>query len=218
MRPLTKALLAGGGVLAAWIGWGLYSGRSAEAVPYERIDALGDVDIRRYPASVLAETTARDQLIAFRRLFEYISGANEAEASVSMTAPVETTVGTKIAMTAPVRTESAASGLRMGFFLPPAYDLDSAPQPTAEAVTLREVPARRMAAIGFSWYAPAWRVKRYEDRLRDALDGTNYEPTGDPSLLRYDDPWTPPFMRRNEVVVELEPPADQSVESASSNG
>lgn len=76
MKPLTKATLAGGAALAGWVGWGIYSNRKAKSVPYERVRTLNGGEVRRYPQTVRAETTAPTQQTAFRRLFEYISGAN----------------------------------------------------------------------------------------------------------------------------------------------
>ena len=206
MGRLTRAALVGGGaVLAGWIAWGLYATRSAESVPFERVRTLDGVEVRRYPQLVLAETTASDQITAFRRLFRYISGANEGETSISMTAPVETQ-GASVSMTAPVRTEPTGDGdaVRMAFYLPAEYGPDTAPEPTASTVTLTTEPERTVAVKQFSWYAPRWRVARQERALLAALDRAGIDPVGDPSLLRYNDPWTPPFMRRNEVAVAVE--------------
>ncbi|MFW5905749.1 MAG: heme-binding protein, partial [archaeon] len=80
MTNVSRAVAIGASVfLAGWIGWGLYSGRSVDSVPYERETSVDGVEIRRYPQLVLAETTANDQITAFRRLFRYISGANESQ-------------------------------------------------------------------------------------------------------------------------------------------
>lgn len=211
MRSLTKAALVGGGLLGAWIGWGLYTNRSAERVPYQVKDRIEDVEIRTYPETVVAETAARDQMTAFRRLFDYITGSNEGDESVSMTAPVETTRGTSISMTAPVATSSTDDDdrTRMGFYLPAEYDVESAPKPTDADVSLREEPPRTLAVVSFSWYAPEWRVETYTDKLVDTLDRSDYEPVDGPVLLRYNDPWTPPFMRRNEVAVRVEQQANE---------
>lgn len=214
MRPIFKAaLLGGGGLLAAWVAWGLYTKQSAESVPYERLESFEGVEIRQYPRTVLVETTARNQMTAFRRLFDYLTGSNEPGKSVSMTAPVKTTAGTKISMTAPVRSAAGSDDtMRMGFYLPETYDMETAPRPTDADVHLREVAPRTVAAVQFSWYAPERRVRTYRNRLLDALGASDYEPVGEPFLLRYNDPWTPPFMRRNEVAVEVESPPDSPAE------
>ncbi|MEF8821536.1 MAG: heme-binding protein [Halovenus sp.] len=206
MREFTKALLVGGGVfLAGWIGWGLYSARTAKPVPYERLQRLDGIELRRYPELTLAETTAPNQTTAFRRLFRYISGANRSSESISMTAPVETQGGTTIPMTAPVRSDSDGSedAVRMAFYLPPEYSPETAPEPTDSTVELVTEPPKTVAVDQFSWYAPAWRVRRHERTLLSTLEREDIEPRGEPSLLRYNDPWTPPFMRRNEVEIEV---------------
>lgn len=207
MRSITKTILVGGGVvLAGWVGWGLYSTKKAESVPYEQLRVINGAEIRRYPQTVLVETAAPTQRVAFRRLFEYISGANHGDESVSMTAPVETQSGDSIAMTSPVRSEATETDpetIRMAFYLPSQYTPETAPEPTDPAVTLVTEPQKTVAVDQFSWYAPEWRVERRTEKLLATLEDEDIEPDGDPYLLRYNDPWTPPFMRRNEVAVEV---------------
>lgn len=215
MRTTTKVALLGGGVVfGAWIAWGLYSGRSSESVPYEQVRTVDGVELRRYPETVLVETSAGDQYTAFRRLFEYISGENESTESVSMTAPVATRgsgSGTPISMTAPVRSRHSAERdghLRMAFYLPPEYGPGNAPVPTDPELRLVVEPARTLAVKRFSWYAPSWRVARQERALLSTLADRDVEPRGEPMLLRYDDPMTPPFLRRNEVAVRVDVPTE----------
>ncbi|AGN00085.1 SOUL heme-binding protein [Salinarchaeum sp. Harcht-Bsk1] len=207
MRSSTKAALVGGAVfLAGWIGWGRHSGNNVETVPYDRVRTIDSVEIRRYPQVVLAETTAPNEITAFRRLFRYIAGANRGDVEIPMTAPVETQSGESMSMTTPVRSESDAASeeVRMAFYLPTEYDHETAPEPTDPTVALVTEPAKTVAVDSFSWYAPKWRIERRERRLLDALERDGIRPFGEPYLLRYDDPWTPPFMRHNEVAVVVE--------------
>ncbi|WP_436935554.1 SOUL family heme-binding protein [Halovenus marina] len=205
MRQLLKALLVGGSVfIAGWVGWGLYANRTAESVPYEQVQQIDGYELRRYPQTVLAETTAANQTTAFRRLFRYISGANEGDESISMTTPVETQEGTSISMTAPVRSgEVEKERVRMAFYLPAEYDTETAPEPTEPGVRLVIEPAKTVAVDRFSWYAPDRRVTRRSQKLLSRLEQEGIEPLGESYLLRYNDPWTPPFMRRNEVAVDV---------------
>ncbi|WP_117591718.1 SOUL family heme-binding protein [Haloprofundus halophilus] len=216
MRRTTKQLLAAaGGALALWTGWGAYSTYSAERVPYEAVAEYGDVEIRRYPQSVLVETAAGDEETAFRRLFRYITGANTGDEEVSMTAPVATEearttspgraeAGEEVSMTAPVRTDDERGRVTMAFYLPAEYTPATAPTPTNSQVRLVVEPARTVAVRRFSWYASDGRVRRQRRRLLDGLDAAGVEALGEPFLLQYNDPYTPPFMRRNEVAVEVE--------------
>lgn len=236
------ALLAGaGGLLAAWVGWGLYVDRTTERVPYEVVAAFDGVQLRRYPRAVLVETTADDENEAFGRLFRYISGENageerrsppatagpdaataEADAAtdaegteIPMTTPVHTdrparsartagADGESVSMTAPVRTTGSEDGVTMAFYLPDEYEPGSAPTPTDPRVRLVVERPRTLAVRQFSWYATDDRVERNRDRLLDALAERGVEPLGRSVVLQYDDPWTPPFMHRNEVAVEVE--------------
>ena len=136
MRSISTAVLGTlGGLVTLWIGWGVYSRWTTARIQYETIDRVDGVERRRYPRSVLVETTASDTGTAFRRLFRYLSGANEQAKDVAMTAPVAIT-GERASMTAPVRTRrstetssTTASGrttdgggsVTMAFYLPPEY-------------------------------------------------------------------------------------------------
>ena len=97
-----------------------------------------------------------------------------------------------------------SGGMRMAFYLPADYNQVTAPEPIDPAVWLRVEPETTMAVRSFSWSTPEWRVRRMERELLSTIQREGIAPVGDPVLLRYDDPWTPPFMRRNEVAVEIE--------------
>lgn len=188
---------------AAWVGWGAYVRRTTDQVPYTTALHVDGVEIRRYPDTVVARTTADDQNEAFRRLFRYIQGDNRTREEIEMTAPVATDRET-IEMTAPVVSEPSGEGMEMTFFLPGEYTAEGAPKPDDETVSVEAVGARTLAVRPFSWYATENRVEANRRRLSDTLSAHDLTPKGDPFLLRYDDPWTPPFMRRNEIAVELE--------------
>ena len=217
-RPVKGLLVGGAAALAGWIAWGLYSTWSTESVPYDRLRTVDGVELRRYPETITVETTADDEQAAFQRLFRYISGTNRSGQSVSMTAPVETQ-GESLPMTTPVRSRSVEDGdpvdrgdreddpdhdgMRMAFYLPADYDPVTAPEPIDPAVRLRVEPETIVAVRPFSWYTPDWRVRRLERELLSTIQREGIAPVSDPVLLRYDAPWTPPFMRRNEVAVEV---------------
>jgi hypothetical protein len=207
MRSLTKTVLGIlGGLFTLWVGWGMYVGRTTERVPYEPLEQFDAVELRRYPRTILVETTAADSGTAFRRLFGYITGANDVSETVATTAPV-TTGSETLSMTAPVRTDRGAGTVTMAFYLPPEYTAETAPVPTDPDVRLAVEPSRTVAVRRFSWYATGDRVERERRRLFAALDERGIERCGQGGLLQYNDPWTPPFMRRNEVAVPVEEPA-----------
>ncbi|WP_121743194.1 SOUL family heme-binding protein [Natronorubrum halophilum] len=208
MRFVRKLLLGTAALVGLWIGWGVYVTRTTERVPLETLDRFDGIEIRRYPRTIRAETTAPDAATAFRRLFRYISGENTRREDVAMTTPV-TVRGTSIPMTAPVRTESDGDEVMMAFYLPRTYTDETAPVPTDPAVRLVVDPPRTVAVRRFSWYATNERVDRERAHLLEELSRQDIERRGEPTLLQYNDPWTPPFMRTNEVEVELEAPPEQ---------
>ncbi|GAA0457001.1 heme-binding protein [Halococcus dombrowskii] len=218
-----------GGALAVWSAFGVLRSRSAERVDYTVERTIDDrTEIRRYPELVRVETTGDSTREAFGRLFDYIQGANESRSDVSMTAPVRTDntgedegAGESIEMTAPVRTENGADsesvsmtapvrtdtdddGVRMGFYLPSNYTPNTAPRPTGSEVSLAVEPPRSVATRRFSWWRPDWRTRRQASKLLDSLGDSDVEPVGEPFSLGYNDPSTPPFLRTNEVAVDVE--------------
>jgi hypothetical protein len=203
VRFLGGALGVGALAVAAWDAWARFGQSDVETVPYTVVDKSGAFELREYPDVVVAHTTAPSQREAFRRLFEYIDGANHGATSVEMTAPVATTPGVDVEMTAPVTTTESSSGVEMSFFLPASYTLATAPEPTDARVELDLVEHRRTGVVRFSWFATEARVERARRRLDTELADRGLDAVGEHELHRYDDPRTPPWQRRNELVVEL---------------
>ena len=135
-------------------------------------------------------------------MFDYISGANQARSKIAMTAPVsQEQPGEKIAMTAPVGQEAVSNQWAITFMMPTNYTLETLPAPTDEKVRLRAIPARRMAAVR---YSGTWSRRRYEvnlARLREWMKANGLAPSGEPVWARYNAPFTPWFLRRNEILL-----------------
>jgi len=172
----------------------------------------GDVEYRRYQSYLVAETLIEDVSgfkaagnEGFRRLFRYITGANDGGESISMTAPVARSAkdGAKIAMTAPVQRAADPGGELVSFMLPSKYTMATAPQPTDPRVQVREVPERLVAVVR---YRGRWSDSNYQENrkvLLASVDAAGVTPEGVVESALYDPPYTPPFMRRNEVMVEV---------------
>ena len=190
---------------------------SLEQPDYTVIHREGDVEYRQYDSYLVSETlidNAGSYEAAgnegFRRLFRYISGGNDSRAKIAMTAPVEQTQSRdaagseKIAMTVPVQQSSSDEGWRVAFMLPSKYTLETAPQPRDPRVQVREVPGRLIAALRFSG---RWTSKNFEKKklvLLDAIEGQSVRPIGELQSAMYSAPFMPPFLRRNEVLVEVD--------------
>jgi hypothetical protein len=169
----------------------------------------GSREVRQYAGYVVAETLVDGEFDSvgnegFRRLFAYISGANRGGTKIAMTAPVEQqAAGTKIAMTAPVEQQRVAGRWRVAFVLPASYTLATAPQPTDDRVVLAEVRPRRVAVVR---YSGTWSEKSYSEQLDDLrafIAQRGLVPSGEPIFARYDPPFMPWFLRRNEIQVPI---------------
>jgi len=180
-----------------------------EEPEYVVVRSHTDFEIRRYEAMIIAETRVDSDFEkagneAFRRLFNYISGDNTARAKISMTAPVvQEPSSEKIAMTAPVVQEADESGWRVAFVVPAEFSWETAPQPTDPRVSLRLVPGRTAAAVRFSGTWDEDRFAKHEGELRAQLAKHGLQPVGEAVYARYNPPFTPWFMRRNEVLIPV---------------
>ena len=183
-----------------------------EQPPYEVVSSMSDnIEIRQYAERIAVEATvtfddtddARNA--AFRLLFAYISGANEANAAIAMTVPVETPgASQQIDMTAPVESQIGKTGtITMRFFLPGRFTPDSAPAPTDGRVRLLLVPAQRLAVMTFSGSRSRQAVSARVEQLRAALEAPDLNPERSARAFFYDPPWTLPWFRRNEVAIEV---------------
>ena len=176
---------------------------------YEVLKQFDGVELRQYAPYVVAEVvldaTAEDAgSRAFPILAGYIFGKNKGERKLAMTAPVtQTAVPVKMEMTAPVTQAAVAGGMRVQFVLPADVTLETAPEPLDPRVQLRLVPAAQWAAIR---YSGTWSQANYDQhlgKLQAALAAAAMATQGQPVLARYNAPFTPWFMRRNEIWLAL---------------
>jgi hypothetical protein len=170
-----------------------------KTISYEVVERLGGVEVRKYPSMVAAKVDGYGDS-GFNLLFSFISGQNKKKAKVAMTAPV---VSEKIAMTAPVLSDAGS----IAFVMPEGYTMETTPQPTDGRVKIVEFPPRYLAALRFSgrWTERVFQARSEE--LLGELQKAGIETKGEAFSMRYNAPFTPWFMRRNEVAVEVSFPA-----------
>jgi len=181
------------------------SSHAIEEPDYDVLRKLENVEVRQYAPYVVAEvvldaTAEEAGNLAFPILAGYIFGKNKGEQKFAMTAPVtQTAVPVKMEMTAPVTQSAVAGGMRVQFVLPKGVTLASAPEPLDPRVQLRLVPAEQWAVIR---YSGTWSQSNYDEHLallKAALAQAGVATQGEPVLARYNAPFTPWFMRRNEI-------------------
>jgi len=168
-----------------------------ETASYEEVGRIGEVELREYPELILASVTGDTDNSAFSMLFSYISGKNQKQKKIPMTAPVISSE--KIEMTTPVISEENT----FSFVMPQKYKPEEIPEPLDTHIKIQKIPARTLAVIRFKGYARAQSVSEVKSRLLSALQKNGIITLGSSFLMRYNSPWTPGFMRRNEVGVEI---------------
>ena len=165
-------------------------------VEYEVLREMNKVEIRRYPSLVIARVDGYGDG-GFSLLFSFITGNNKQKSNVAMTAPV---VSEQIAMTAPVLSETGS----IAFVMPEGFTLETTPEPLDDRVKIVEIPQRVVAALSFSGRWSDSIFKKKSNQLLEELAKANVKPEGIVFSMRYNGPFTPWFMRRNEVAVPIE--------------
>jgi hypothetical protein len=196
-------VLVGGGVMAQAV--------EIEQPSFEVIDAVGSIEIRRYGPRLAAEANMGPgigvedgQYSAFMALADFIFAKNRQGPTVAMTAPVAMErTAEPIAMTAPVAMEPGEEGRVMRFFMPAQYTLETLPRPSDERVRIVTVPAQTLAVLRFSGEPTDDAVAARQTELLAGVQGSAWEPVGEPGFFGYDPPLTPPEQRRNEVFIEV---------------
>ena len=181
-----------------------------EEADYAVVEKEGDFELRQYELFIVAETIVDGDFsdvgnVGFRRLYDYISGNNQKKESISMTAPVtQEARSEKISMTAPVTQEREEGKWRITFMMPSQYTMKTLPEPLDPNVKLKQESERSVAAIR---YSGTWSQKRYrekEARLFEWIEKRGFKAVGEPIFARYNPPFMPWFLRRNEVLIPVE--------------
>ncbi|MBK7592055.1 MAG: heme-binding protein [Betaproteobacteria bacterium] len=183
---------------------------ATEEPPYTVIQQHEGIEVRSYAPYLVAEVVVPGPADAagnqgFRILAAYIFGKNRGERRIEMTAPVTQTPEPRtIAMTAPVTQVATETGYVIQFKMPAEFTLDTLPEPLDPQVRLKEVPGGRFAVIR---YSGSWSEGNYSEhlaRLRQGVEAAGIRTRGDPIYSRYDAPFVPWFMRRNEIWLQVE--------------
>ena len=199
---------------AAVIIIGVIDAMAIEEATYKVVKKDNKFEIRDYAPHILAETVVEGNFEeagnkAFNVLFGYISGDNRSREKLAMTAPVsQEPKGEKIKMTVPVGQRRVQESWAVSFMMPASYTLETLPEPEDPKVTLRQVSARRMAAVRYSGFWSEKNYLRYKLALESWIHEKGLTIVGDPIWARYNSPFTPWFMRRNEVLIPVDAGAD----------
>jgi effector-binding domain-containing protein len=200
-------------VVALWSIWGFF-GSHVEQAEYTVVKKMNGYEIREYPAHIVAQTTVQDPYkesmnSGFSILAGYIFGGNTKKENISMTAPVISQKGEvkkvseKISMTAPVIATTEGDSQIISFGMPRSQTTETLPTPNDPRVKIVMIPAKKYAVMKFSWYRSDTLIKRMQEKLISAVTRDGISVKGSTAYAGYNAPWTPPWMIRNEVLVEI---------------
>jgi hypothetical protein len=162
-----------------------------ESAPYKVVRSSGKFQVRDYPALAVAETSmgsgADGSSSSFGRLFRFITGSNEAKQ--------------KIAMTTPVFMSGSESNSTMAFVLPAKLKASGAPKPADGSVQIRELEAGRFAVLRYTGRRNPENEAKSLERLKSWMTAEGFSVLSSPVHGYFDPPWTPAFLRRNEVML-----------------
>ncbi len=188
---------------------GVVPAMAIEEAPYKILKSDDIFELREYAPQILAETIVEGKLEeagnkAFRPLFRYISGDNTSRGKIAMTAPVsQEQKGEKISMTAPVSQQRVQGKWAVSFMMPASYSLETLPTPDDPGIKLREVPARRVASVRYSGFWSEENYLLHREKLEKWIREHRFTVAGEPVWARYNPPFTPWFMRRNEILIPV---------------
>ena len=190
VRYLIIGLVIVAGVALIWAGCAT-SRAGYESAPYKLVKKEGAFELREYPALVLVETPMRGADDSFMRLFRYIGGQN--------------TATQKIAMTTPVFMSGADTNATMAFVMPKTMSADGTPRPTNPSLAVNSIPAGKFAVLRFSGGRTTGNETNAVATLTAWVEREKLVPAGAPLFGYFDPPWTPVFLRRNEVMLRIAP-------------
>lgn len=200
-------------IIGLWSVWGFFGSR-VEQAEYTVVKKMNGYEIREYPAHIVAQTTVKGPYgesmnSGFSIVAGYIFGGNTKKESIAMTAPVVAQkekinkVSENIAMTAPVVATTEGDSQIISFGMPRSYTLETLPTPNDPRVKIVMIPTKKYAVMQFSWYRSDARVKNMQEKLLSALTRDGVATEGNVAYAGYNAPGTPPWMTRNEILVEV---------------
>ena len=168
-----------------------------ESAPYTVVRSNGDIEIRDYPALTVVETpmasAGQGADGSFNRLFRFITGSNDTKQ--------------KISMTTPVFMSSNGTNATMAFVMPAKLTTNEVPKPSDASLAVRKLDGGRFAVLRYSGRRTADNEAKSLESLRAWLKANDLKEVSPPIYGYFDPPWTPAFLRRNEVMLRTEPGA-----------
>lgn len=195
MNQIIYTILGLAALMAAWIFYSLWQVRNIETPQYEVIEKKDGYEIRKYRSYILAETEISGEMKkalykGFITIADYIFGNNVSKKTIAMTAPV-------------IQQKTSPKSYKIAFVMPSKYTLETLPKPKNSRVHFTEVKAYKAAVLRFSGFLSKRNIESKKAKLLNQLHKDHLKPDGEAMFAGYNPPSTPPFMRRNEIIVKI---------------
>ena len=197
--------------LLIFIFWGTNLS-ALEEPKYSVLKEYENFEIRNYASYLVAEVDIEGSYNksgneAFRILAGYIFGDNQSSMKMNMTAPVESEAiqpSERMNMTAPVFSNKNINGYTYRFVMESKYTQETLPVPNNSKIRITEIKNKVMAVIGFSGRWSQKNFEKHEQILVNDLKNEGIGVASEAIYARYNAPFTPWFLRRNEIMFEIE--------------
>ena len=197
--------------LLIFIFWGTNLS-ALEEPKYSVLKEYENFEIRNYASYLVAEVDIEGSYNksgneAFRILAGYIFGDNQSSTKMNMTAPVESEAiqpSERMNMTAPVFSNKNVNGYTYRFVMESKYTQETLPVPNNSKIRITEIKDRVMAVISFSGRWSQKNFEKHEQILVNDLKNEGIGVASEAIYARYNAPFTPWFLRRNEIMFEIE--------------
>lgn len=196
-------------IVVLWSIWGFFGSR-VEQAEYTVVRKNKNYEVRTYPRHIVAQATVSGDYMGamnsgFSIVAGYIFGGNTKQEKIAMTAPVveKSGISEKIAMTAPVVVAGDEGSRTISFGMPKGYTLETLPVPNDKRVQIVEIPEKNFAVARFYGYRNSSMIEKATKELKEKLVEDKIEIVGSASYAGYNAPGTPPWMARNEVLIEI---------------
>jgi len=165
-----------------------------EQPKYDVIEQNSPIEIRQYSALIVSEVVVKNTRKlsinkGFKLIADYIFGNNQQQ--------------TKISMTAPVTQQKSENGWIVRFIMPAEHSLDTLPKPENPAVKIKKIDQQKFVVIKFSGLSSEDNIQQHELKLTQYILDNGLQTQNSPIYAFYNPPWTLPFLRRNEILIEL---------------
>ena len=178
---------------------------------YNVISFQKNIEIREYVPILVAQVAVTDERKSaissgFKILADYIFGNNKSVMMINRTAPSAQQEGKRISMTAPVIQQESkdSKNWNIAFVMPEEYSIKTLPQPKNKQIEIISIPRKRYVVIRFSGLPTEYALGKHKKNLIDFIAKERINARGTPILAFYNPPWTLPFLRRNEIMFEIE--------------